>query len=527
MPLPAATLARVKMVRNSTDQLASSMVVPQEVAPVRVPIQTGTERTSLLPLQATGTLTFTSANAGLAQALLFRHPLVPLWITGVFTRAQTQYLAEEKYQFSNTTSVITDNIKLSGEVFWNNPGVTTFPSWFAPTFNASGATQNIPIGRDTYTGFEYFWVPGNGNCYCQLRVTNLGSSSGNISCNLMYWNGAGDELFIAQQATSISGGVAQITYAAPFPGWYRWSDVGADSVSNAGVAIQIYISVGFGTDTNWPSAGGTAVGLWPFNPPPDFGTTSNYPWLSTKTNSSAALFTNVSQVFEKQGTVLAARLIAGDNPWAASQALLSTRTPQEKYFGAFETGLYTWSSPSPESQRYFQCYRSGSFNGGAAGATLFNPLIDLNDTGYYNCITFTDSSTSPYPIIAVTVDWHIEFRSTSPLFPGMVSSTSLEAVHQAHLLVGSLNPFTENPDHNRLHSAIIALVRSMDHPATIKKIANVSHKMQQMVPGSKVPANGGAKGPKPKGKPKPKPKAAAKSPARGRSRSRSAKPKRQ
>jgi len=111
-------------------------------------------------------------------------------------------------------------------------------------------------------------------------------------------------------------------------------------------------------------------------------------------------------------------------------------------------------------------------------------------------------------MVAVTVDWHIEFRSTSPLFPPSVSATPLETVHQAHLAVGTLNPFTENPKHKSLKGAAQAIARDMARAVlgnSYKPVMYIARRavnhLSQTVPGSNIVSKGSPAPPRPnKGK---------------------------
>jgi len=484
MPLPSMIHP---LIRNNPDQIAAAIVNPQDSTPVRMPIQTGTERTAVLPFQATGTLTFDATAAGKARALLFRHTLSPLWLSGTFTNAATRYYSEPA-EFTQSDTVLWQDLPLVGQVYWDTPGATTFPTWWSGSITNTSPVQNVPIGHDSTLGKDFFWVPGG---YAYIYIDNVGTASGTMYADLNMWTAPGAEEIVGINVWSIG----TVLFRVVAPGWYRWVNLRVDSVSNAGVVTFPTAVCGFSTAGTLPATGGGQVhGLWPFNPPPDFGSVTSYPWASTRCNAAAVLMTNVSQVVEKQGTVLAARLTGADMPFNPATATLSTRIPNEKYFGAFEHGVYGYSSPSPESQQYRMDYRSSS---GGNPLRYSNPLVHLEDNCYYSSFLFMDSSSSPFPMIAVTVDWHLEFRCTSPLFLTAISSTSLEAVHQAHLAVGSLHPFSENPDHKKLRGAVISIAHSLARTALgsaygpVKTVAKAAFDtMRQNIPGSDVPLEG-------------------------------------
>lgn len=489
MPLPVSVGNRLAFARDAPDKIAASIVMPQDTAPVRLPVQTGTERTALLPFQSTGTITFDANFNGVCHALLFRHAICPLWISGTFSAVNTNYGHNTLLDISDD-SFFQERLELTGYTVWDSTVVPGYPSWFAPP---SPSSPNIPVATDELLGVDYFWCPGG---YAWLRVTVPGNTTvlGSVYANLYRWEFPGEEQSNSAQGYTVGFGAP--AFAPVVPGWYRWGNLRSEGITNANGSSALAFNCGWTTDhVNFPASTGVVNGIWPFNPPPDFANVSSYPWVATRTNSAAALLSNISQVFEKQGTVLGARITASDQPFNPAPSLLSTRTPMEKYFGAFETGVYTWSSPSPESQVYRPQYRQG-FNSTNNGFT-YNPWILLSDAVYYNAVMFTDTSSNPYPMIAATVDWHIEFRSTSPLFPPAISTTALEVVHQAYLAVAAINPFSENPEHKQLKKMAVAAANKLAHhymgpaAAPMMHVAKTAaNRMMQRVPGSQTPSNG-------------------------------------
>lgn len=544
MPLPSSVHTRMSAFANTANDIARSIVLPQDTPPVRIPVQTGMERTSLLPFQATGTLPFSTTITPNAYSLLCRHTISPLWISGSFA-STASYISEQNAEDLDFTtlgaSVSVPDSQLDGVAYWSSS--PTLPSWMQ---TATSSVPNIPIGYDALTSKNYIWYPGStaatAGPIMKVYLPSLTTGAYELSGCIKRWVAPGTEVVVSSFGpASYSLETLTVNFNTTLSGWYRFAELQFTVRTTQALTTPLWITTGWSTNGAGPPTSGTAAGLYPFNPPPDFGTTSNYPWVSSKCNSSAALATNISQVTEKQGTVLAARLMASDNPWTPNPSLLATRTPSEKYFGAFETGLYQFSSPGPESQTYQIAYRTlqggNNFPSGPTIPTVavYSPLYRLDDTGYYNVAIFTDNSTSPYPSIAFTVDWVVEFRSSSPLFPPAVSSTTLEAVHQAHLAVGMLNPFTENPKHALLRGivshAVDGIMRGVLGPAYGPARALVTSgisNLAQMVPGSQIVSNGSPK-PRKKGvkvrtmvyvkqkapAPKPKPKPPAKAAGKG------------
>lgn len=105
------------------------------------------------------------------------------------------------------------------------------------------------------------------------------------------------------------------------------------------------------------------------------------PFQSTRLNATALLLTNVTKVLNKEGTVQSSRLLF--NPYAgrtfhhADVVSVSTSNPDTRYFGALEKGAYTFTAPDQESLKFVTPYRSVSVNdtGTADGNTIPLTLI--------------------------------------------------------------------------------------------------------------------------------------------------------
>jgi len=84
------------------------------------------------------------------------------------------------------------------------------------------------------------------------------------------------------------------------------------------------------------------------------------PFQSTRLNSSALLLTNVTKVLNKEGTVQSSRLLfdpnSGRTVHHADVAGVSTSNPDTRYFGALEKGAYTFTAPDQESLKFVTPY---------------------------------------------------------------------------------------------------------------------------------------------------------------------------
>jgi hypothetical protein len=171
---------------------------------------------------------------------------------------------------------------------------------------------------------------------------------------------------------------------------------------------------------------------------------SPIPWQATRTTAVSALFTNVSKVLNKEGTVLWGHV----NPSYASGFIIplgvvSTLSPLEKAYLPLETGTYTYVPPSTDLAEYFD-YHVLSFSNGTV------PVYRLDNTASVNVGFFTDSDVTTPTALAVNADWHLEFRNSTALFPIAISPMPLELLHQAQVIMAGTGFFFPNSLHRKI-----------------------------------------------------------------------------
>lgn len=199
------------------------------------------------------------------------------------------------------------------------------------------------------------------------------------------------------------------------------------------------------------AGGSSAVSHFPLVEPTEY-VNSKMPWYSTRTTAASLLLTNVTQVLNKGGTALAGRMSpAVQNAWNVKSSTINQLHPAEKAFLPLETGLYTYVAPSTDLQVFTDYTTVGTTTAPAC------PLFDLSNDSLYNFVFLT--SAGVIEGIAVTADWHIEFRTTSALFNIGTTTVSLETLHQAQLVLNELGFFFENPRHKSILTRLIAAAR--------------------------------------------------------------------
>jgi len=230
--------------------------------------------------------------------------------------------------------------------------------------------------------------------------------------------------------------------------------IGAD-VTNA-VAIPT-IKFGYTTGGTLAVPAGTVSVLLPLFPPPEFQN-STVPYMRTKLNSSAALFSNVGAALYKEGTILAARLKPSTADfYGFTRASLNAVHPALRYYGPLEKGLYCFTNPTGEAE----ALRDRVINLPSISALSLTrkPLFDFAGMGMYDAIMFSDmgNAVDRATLLAVSVYTHLEFETSSSLFDIGVSSLPLETLHAAEVALLKFGHFHENPIH---WAAIASAVRA-------------------------------------------------------------------
>jgi hypothetical protein len=180
---------------------------------------------------------------------------------------------------------------------------------------------------------------------------------------------------------------------------------------------------------------------------------SRLPYEGSRATAVSVLFSNVTAVLNKEGTVSAARVATCDRAiWNGGYVdLINTTPPTERYFGPLAKGLYTFCLPDASSDLFLDRYAV------LAGGTY--PIANLGAWDYATLINMADLDSANPSTLAITAITHMEFRTTSALFPRDFSRFSLEAYHKAQMALNAMGAFYENPTHvaTILRGALAAL----------------------------------------------------------------------
>lgn len=178
---------------------------------------------------------------------------------------------------------------------------------------------------------------------------------------------------------------------------------------------------------------------------------SAIPFSNTRVTALAALFTNVTKALNKEGTVMAGRF----NP-ATLDALdltmadYSQLAPCEKYFFGLEKGFYTYIPLQTDVGEFADDVWDAPQISVTGGVRI--PWLHLGRTALVNTFRFDDPDGGTS--LAVNLDWHVEYRNSSVLWPVAVSALSLEEAHRAQLVCLEAGFFFDNVDHKFILSMV-------------------------------------------------------------------------
>lgn len=310
----------------------------------------------------------------------------------------------------------------------------------------------------------------NGSLFVQLVVnavtsTTVTSFTGQVILDFSYWM---EETSVAKLtmgpitisysplAGSIGGTVlgtgAQLTVPG---GWYRLDGIQFINAATGtgmfqsvdawyGGASSATVSTAVAVSTITFTVGAGTV-LGPIAPPPAWSI-SPVPYSSTRVTAAAVLATNVTKALNKEGTVNAGRLVPAYTNLNFTINGLAALHPMERAYMGLEEGFYTYSPPSVDLDTWLDYTYVFSGAGPVVNAT--RPVWRLDNPAMWHCVSFNDPDGGT--ALALNVDWHLEFRSSSILWPISVSNLPLEALHSALLAMQQTGYFFDNVDHKRL-----------------------------------------------------------------------------
>ncbi len=444
--------------------LARQIALPHEFAPMRFPSFPALDRTAVMGFNTPVSLSFTQADAPRNRFMLTRQAAYPAW-------ADVNLTSETYALYSSM-----------GQVQGQFPTPFKFTAWSVgdytsgtnrPTIvGAAATTLRAPIlGVDSgCLNTPFFYVAQNWTISATLGANAAFEFGTIVTGNLLRWTAPGETEVVVnfEQVLNPPNASVEILHAALSQGWYQLSgvNISPDDVSLFGAEIAVIVSsgnLGFVAGVvGGSNPGGTVTvsgnefrSFLPVVYPVEFFN-SELPWTSTRTTAAAALLTNVTMVLNKGGTVQCGRLCPQTyNPFGFTTIVttLPNLHPAEKAYLPLESGAYTFVPPSTDLVDFYD-YTIG-FSGTNAESV---PCYRLDNTSLVHCMLITPPSNEC--VLAINIDWHIEFRTTSMLFQIGMSAATLESLHQAQLGLSSVGYFFSNSTHKEVLGKVLGQLMS-------------------------------------------------------------------
>lgn len=445
--------------------LARSIALPHEFQPVRYPSFPALERTALIGFNTPTTWVVPSGSV--RKAAVARQAAYPLWYDLSYTGSS--------YSLTWTTNVpgtaLGYSVPVAGQPLqWGLGNATASVSFFGVSGSNVGPTLPI-VARDTGCGpTPFIYVPA-GWTLTPAAAGNMAvewaSGTNNYTLVCEVWTAPG-EVTEQRFAATLSAGTRGVGFpSTSFTNgvWVRPRLFERDSSVGMGLnttmAICLFVSAGSATYTGGFNYGtfavtpATVVSLMPASVPLEFNT-SSLPWQSARTTATSCLFTNVSQVLSKGGTVLCGRVSPDvGSMWVVPSSYVSGLHPAEKAYLGLETGAYTYVPPSTDMSDFWDY----TCTVGSLSSSMPLPCYRLDNTSLVNIMFFT---APPADVsLAINLDWHMEFRTSSVLFQIGLSTLTIETLHQAQITLANVGFFFENFNHKAVLAAVIAAARKL------------------------------------------------------------------
>ncbi len=490
---------------TSLTGLAKAIALPHEFAPQRFPSFPALERTAVMGFSVPTTWSNSVASNG-SKFMLARQAVYPLWGDVMTTSSWSYSITWE----ATTAGFLEHTTDFGPNVMYpttSNVGATASQLGITGC-NNSFVTAPV-LGYDQGTGpSPWIYVPINSSLtlYVSTVGANTYATGAQATLSLQVWTAPGQftsrTLNMTKNTTTTNFGesyaitkaTALVTTSVSTGGiWVRPSTYEAVQTSNtiplAGVTgvVSSLIAGPNMVFSNSAQATMTVAGA-PADPihlplviAPEIST-SPLPWMACRTTAASVLLTNVTQVLNKAGTFLGGRISPNvTNPFLVPRSYIANLHPAEKQQLCAEEGFYTFSPPSTDLANFwdYTCILGPSTPSSIETTTGLPPLYRLDNDSLVNVIFFDDSAAASF---SVTVDWHIEFRTSSALWQIAVSTMPLETLHSAQLLLHGVGYFFSNKWH-------LTLLKILNHLKTASPIFGLAYSAGKMIMSNKPQRN--------------------------------------
>lgn len=348
-------------------------------------------------------------------------PIVSSFVTDTVT--QTYHYSE--------ASVAVDLMPLTKTTMRAN---TTLTKTWNPTYNSSLLQNTLkPIGLSS--GRPYGWFDASEKFEFSFfqAATQPATLPVSFTIQIYRWQGPGEPATEIASMSYAKGGAVTNTLVVPVSGWYSFdftlSATGTDTFTDL-----FYVKVQAQAAVDNPAY--TALMYQEGVTNPDVGE-------SVRRTAVSVLITNTSAEINKQGGVIAARLVNDglyDDEFSFTTSHLTKAA--DKYTGQAANGCYTYMDFDLPSESFFQSHF------GEAGRAAQGPCFNLEYFGYVHMIKLSNPSpTTSANDFLVTVTACYEFRTDSMLFDRSVAGLDFLSLIEARRINNSTPYFFENPLH--------------------------------------------------------------------------------
>lgn len=455
--------------------LAKVLALPAEFAPTRLPSYPALERTAVVGFNQPSKLNLVGGSDDV-KVMLSRQAAFPVWASSAGTGldiASTSYRSDNdstgtgvyaEYDFTDKwcvldgpSAAITDTLGRVGAAFGAaypvglDASLGPIPFAYQPLglgaqwVLACGNGYTVPAGL-TLTAKLYLqeWVsPGTTQPAFQTFTIAAGQTSSNFGTAMLINND--DVRWLRPRKLTIS-----LSASGVLPEYFTFNLCTATSASTPAFTATPGTP---GTVT----AEGNARAFRPMCGAAEFDV-SSVPYESTRVTACSLLVTNVTQVLNKNGTIIAGRLNPRTvNPFTVLSSGLMSLHPAEKAWLPMETGLYTYCPPSTDLVAFWD-YAALQTDDLWQGTVAY-PCYRLDNDSLVN-VAYLQAGTASN--MALTATTHLEFRTTSALFQVALSGYTLETLHVAQLALAAAGFFFENPEHKPVLQKIVAGIRKLE-----------------------------------------------------------------
>lgn len=316
------------------------------------------------------------------------------------------------------------------------PGSSVSTNW-TPTRNVSFASSNNNVAKPLGLSgsIVYAWFdPGE---KIVLVFNEAGSAAATIpvafTTQVFRWIGPGEAIDNVATLSYQKGATGTNSWTVPMSGWYALSFV-VSAVDTDTITALLGVSV-----TSQASVANPNLMILVSQEPienPDVGE-------SIRRTAYSMLITNTSAEINKQGTIIAARLV-NDGLWSGVSEMSVSHLDRaaDKYTGPAQHGCYTYMDFEQSNEQFFQAHM------GEGTYSTSGPCFNLELYGYVHMIRITNPTAATLSNdFLVTVTAIYEFRSDSMLFTKDVPQLEYEALIAARRVNNSTPYFYENPLH--------------------------------------------------------------------------------